>query len=397
MNESMLAGMSEATRLTRSGRLSEATALIQRALRGQYAPAAAAAAEEGHERTPIEGSFRVIKTVPASQPEPSADTPADLFAGLSRGWPNLDLPGLRPRHKPAQPGVNIPSGGRFIEGSFRNQAGARHYKLYIPSGYRGQALPLVVMLHGCTQDPDDFAAGTHMNHLAEARDCLVLYPAQAQSANLQKCWNWFQDGDQRRDSGEPALIAGMTRQIVTEYSLDPRRVYVGGLSSGGAMAAILGATHPDLYTAVGVHSGLAAGSARDLPSAFAAMRQGCAGRGAGARATPAIVFHGDRDTTVHPRNGEQVVAQFAAGVGAKPRVSRQPGQVPGGHAYTRTNYHDAQGKVFLEHWLIHGAGHAWAGGSTGGSYADPKGPDAAGEMLRFFLEHALEQASAAAH
>jgi poly(hydroxyalkanoate) depolymerase family esterase len=357
INESMLAGMREATRLTQAGRLNEATAMIQGALRGQ----------------------------PTSRP------PVNRFvnaAPMAQGFklPAMDPP--LPRRSPADP---PPAGGRFIDGSYSSHAGTRSYKLYVPGNYRGQPLPLVLMLHGCTQDPDDFAAGTRMNHLAEAEGCLVLYPAQAPCANPQKCWNWFKDGDQQRSGGEPALLAGLTREIVSRFSLDSRRIYAAGLSAGGAMAAILGATHPDLYAAVGIHSGLAAGAARDLPSAFAAMRQGGKGFGSAGYRVPTIVFHGDRDTTVHPRNGELVIAQAASGAGAgeNPLASTQRGQVPGGHAYTRVVYRDPDESVFMEHWIIHGAGHAWAGGSQSGSYTDPRGPDASREMLRFFSRHVL--------
>jgi poly(hydroxyalkanoate) depolymerase family esterase len=244
------------------------------------------------------------------------------------------------------------------------------------------------MLHGCTQSPDDFAAGTRMNFLAEERNCFVVYPEQPSGANQSKCWNWFRTGDQQRDGGEPSLIAGITREVMRDYPIDPNRVYVAGLSAGGAAAAIMAATHADLYAAVGIHSGLACGAASDLPSAFVAMRQGGGSKIAdGGPPVPTIVFHGDRDTTVHPNNGDQIVEQSAKAAGLKAKVI--DGRVPQGHAYTRTNLTDAGGRAVSEHWNVHGAGHAWSGGSPAGSYTDPRGPDATREMLRFFLEHSL--------
>jgi poly(hydroxyalkanoate) depolymerase family esterase len=245
----------------------------------------------------------------------------------------------------------------------------------------------VVMLHGCTQSPDDFAAGTRMNFIAEEQNCLVVYPAQPSAANPSKCWNWFRAADQHRDEGEPSLIAGITRRVMQDYSVDPKRVFVAGLSAGGAAAAIMGATYSDLYAAVGIHSGLAYGAATDMPSAFAAMRQG--GKGsrqtvAGGPMIPTIIFHGDRDTTVHPDNGAHVV-EHAIGA-TKTRKKEHRGKIPGGHGYTHTTYADAEREI-LEHWNIHGAGHAWSGGSPAGSYTDGEGPDATKEMLRFFLGH----------
>jgi poly(hydroxyalkanoate) depolymerase family esterase len=284
--------------------------------------------------------------------------------------------------------------GSFITGTYANQAGTRPYKLYVPTGRAGKALPLIVMLHGCTQTPDDFAAGTRMNALAEDRGCFVLYPAQTQAGNRSRCWNWFRRGHQRRDRGEPAIIAGMTREVMKRYGTDTRKVYVAGLSAGGAMAAVMGASYPDLYAAIGIHSGLAVGSAHDVPSAFAAMRgmpppaARSAASGAAAYAVPVIVFHGDQDTTVHPRNGEHVVVQSVdRHTAGSNNLSVERGRVPGGHAYTRTVHTDSNGRVVVEHWLVHGAGHAWSGGSLRGSYTDPKGPDAAGAMMRFFHQH----------
>jgi poly(3-hydroxybutyrate) depolymerase len=216
-----------------------------------------------------------------------------------------------------------------------------------------------------------------------------VYPAQARAANGSNCWNWFKAGDQQRDRGEPSIIADITRDVIREYHIDPSRVYVAGLSAGGAMAAIMGAAYPDLYAAVGIHSGLPVGAAHDLPSAFAAMKNGSAtreARNARKEPIPVIVFHGDRDVTVHPSNGEQVLAQC---IGPdRPEVTIEKGQVPRGRTYTRTVRFDGRGKPIAEQWIVHGAGHAWSGGSRKGSYTDPKGPNAASEMLRFFYAHA---------
>jgi poly(hydroxyalkanoate) depolymerase family esterase len=242
------------------------------------------------------------------------------------------------------------------------------------------------MLHGCKQTPDDFAAGTRMNELAEEEGFLVAYPGQPFSANPLKCWNWFSAGDQLRDSGEPSLIAGITRQIMCEFAVDPTRVYIAGLSAGGATAAIMGSAYPDLYAAICVHSGLACGAAKDLASAFSAMRQGGSLLLGGARRPlPTIVFHGDRDNTVSPLNGDQVIVQSKAGMQLHLTISR--GQSTGGISYTRTLQADGRGRPILEQWVLHGAGHAWSGGSPAGSYTDPRGPDASREMLRFFLEN----------
>lgn len=333
-----------------------------------------------------------------------ADTLAGFVsppAGGADSLPPLDwqafMPTVPGRPASPEPDAPLPDGACFLEGVYTGAAGSQSYKLYVPASLpAGEARPLLVMLHGCTQDADDFAAGTRMNALAEEARCFVLYPVQAQGANLSKCWNWFRAEDQQRDQGEPALLAGLTRWILATYPVDARRVYVAGLSAGGAMAAILGTTHPDLYAAIGVHSGLAPGSAHDLLSAFTAMQgKGTPDSHTGRRSVPTIIFHGDRDATVHPRNGDQVMAHGtgrAANDDGDPSVATaasRGGRVAGGHAWTCTVQHDDEGRTRLEHWLIHGAGHAWAGGSARGSYTDPAGPDASREMLRFFAQHSL--------
>jgi poly(hydroxyalkanoate) depolymerase family esterase len=276
--------------------------------------------------------------------------------------------------------VKLP--GEFLDGSYTNQAGTRSFKLYVPSSYRGEPVPLIVMLHGCTQDPDDFALGTQMNAVAEEMHCLVVYPAQTQQANASRCWNWFNALDQQRDQGEPSIIAGITRAVMDSHAVDPRQVYVAGLSAGGAMAAIMGTLYPDLYAAVGVHSGLPFASAQDLPSALAAMNGKFGRERPAGGILPVIVFHGDQDKTVHPANADAVIAQRAHRHADAIHV--EPGRVPDGHAYTRTVHRRPDGTPTAEQWLIHGAGHAWSGGSAHGSYTDGKGPDASREMLRFF-------------
>ena len=397
--------MLEATRLTRANRLIEATALIQRMLRGATEPATTISL---HDIAPIGNKPPIIDANAEASDEtryPHARTASfaqpHYFRALRDStyrvdWPSRHgLPGWMQQPMPVSTADIVPEGGKFIEATYANPAGRRAYKLYIPTGYRGQALPLVVMLHGGTQTPDDFAAGTRMNIIAEEETCLVVYPAQPSHANPAKCWNWFRPNDQHRGRGEPSLVAGITRQIMHDYSVDPKRVYVGGLSAGAAAAAVMGATYPDLYAAIGVHSGLACGAADDLISAFAAMRQGGCGCASEFDETsavledgppvPTIVFHGDRDAIVHPRNADHVIACSMKTTNWQKTVHR--GQVPGGHAYTRTIHTDENGRAVFEQWCIHGAGHAWSGGSPAGSYTDPRGPDAAREMLRFFRDH----------
>lgn len=395
MNALPMIDMYEATRLTREGRLAEAMALLQ-----GIAPRVPRETAN-RDRDPAQGSTLLDMQPPAEAggawTAPFARSPAQAKtpARAARVQVN-EAPDRRPRpafdldaFSTARPVVGrapLISGATFEERTYADQVGTRVYKLYVPSRFVGQPLPLLVMLHGCTQSPDDFAAGTQMNALAEEHLFLVAYPAQSSSANAQKCWNWFSAADQRRDQGEPALIAGITRHIMREFPVEAGRVFIAGLSAGGAAAATMGATYPDLYAAIGVHSGLACGVARDLPSAFTAMRRGGKvqdpGRRAG-RAVPTIVFHGDRDTTVSAVNGDQVIAQAKAGVRLRAKVTT--GRSAGGVAFTRTEHRDAQEKPVLEQWLMHGTGHAWSGGDAAGSFIEPRGPDASREMVRFFL------------
>jgi poly(hydroxyalkanoate) depolymerase family esterase len=278
--------------------------------------------------------------------------------------------------------------GDFIAGHFVADFGSLRYKLFIPSEYDGSPLPLIVMLHGCGQDADDFACGTGMNALAEKYHCLVAYPEQSACANGAKCWNWFEQANQLRGQGEPALIAGVATRIMSDYAVDAGKVFVAGLSSGGAMAVILGRTYPDLFTAVGCHSGLAHGAATDRVGALRAMRHGAdvalLHRMEAGDSVPTIVFHGDLDSTVHPTNGGRIVEQSIHARAALD-ASQEIGEATG-RAFTRAIHRSKSGDIFAEQWTVHGAGHAWSGGSGRGSYTDANGPDASEAMLRFFIQ-----------
>jgi poly(hydroxyalkanoate) depolymerase family esterase len=292
-----------------------------------------------------------------------------------------------------------PARESFIERSYTNSHGSRQYKLFIPSRYQGQPLPLLVMLHGCLQDPDDFALGTRMNAIAEEQGLFVLYPAQSESANQTRCWNWFIAAHQRRDQGEPSIIAGMTQEVIRSYHIDARRVYIAGMSAGGAMAAIMAATYSDLYAAVGIHSGMPFGGAQNFFAAIAAMKDG-AGIGARlpAKSIPLIVFHGDQDNMVNSRNADQIIAQWLGGPDPKRQkssmaeASMAEAKEGNGRAFTRTTYRDEAGRELAENWLVHDAGHAWSGGGAAGSFTDAAGPDASREMLRFFLNRSADAA-----
>jgi poly(hydroxyalkanoate) depolymerase family esterase len=289
-----------------------------------------------------------------------------------------------------------PGGGEFLSGTFDSDARSLEYKLYVPSAYRNEPLPLVVMLHGCGQSAADFARGTGMNELAEEAGCLVLYPEQSSQANWNRCWNWYDEAHHERDEGEPALIAALTRSLISQYAVDESRVSVAGLSAGGAMAVILGRTYPDLFKAVGCHSGLAHRSATDSLSAMSAMRDGAdlasCKQSTPLASIPVIVFHGDEDRTVHQKNSADVVRQTiechlaqVPGEARELAVHEETGEASG-RSFTRHTHRDETGGVVAEHWTIHGTGHAWSGGNLHGSYADARGPDASREMLRFFIQ-----------
>jgi len=374
--------MRETLRLMQTGDLQAATRAIQQRLRRNAEP-------------PMAGSPPVFRH--GALPDMGADCIDAEFTVVER--PRQESP-KGPRGPVWQPGgaFRTRSDGNFQMHEFSCAAGSIPYKLFIPNGLDGAPAPLLLMLHGCTQSPDDFARGTRMNTLAQRHGYVVAYPAQTAERNPNKCWNWFRSGDQQRGRGEPALLAELSRHLLGTHRLDEHRVYAAGLSAGGAMAAVLASTYPDVFAAIGVHSGLPVGLAHNLPSAFAAMREGrgaapAAGRSGAARSepVPTIVFHGDGDTTVHPSNGDDVIEQCLGATHHAARtmpgsntVQVERGVTPGGRRYTRTLHSTPDGRVAAEHWVIHGAPHAWSGGDPRGTYTDPSGPDASAEMLRFF-------------
>ncbi|MBV9161706.1 MAG: PHB depolymerase family esterase [Pseudonocardiales bacterium] len=347
--------MAEALRLTRDGQLAQAVAHLQRGLGGG---------------------------------------PPDATAALA--WPKLTallnrlgtLPGTVARRSPPRTAATAAAGaaGEVRHLTHTEPAGTRSYELYIPSGYTGDPVPLVVMLHGGKQNATDFATGTRMNDHAEKHTFLVAYPEQSTTANSGGYWNWFNPSHQAAGRGEPSIIAGITRQVMSDHAVDPARIYIAGLSAGGAMAAVMAATYPELYAAVGVHSGISYRAASDVASAFSAMKTG--GASASGGNLPLIVFHGDRDTIVAPVNARNLIVSrlSAAAAALRPHTTTQAGQ-DSSRPYTRTHYTDPTGTVVAESWIVHGGGHAWYGGDPAGSYTDPHGPNASAEMARFFLQH----------
>jgi poly(hydroxyalkanoate) depolymerase family esterase len=336
-----LKALQEATRLTRAGRLTEAVETLQ----GAGGP-----------------SSSVPWAMPTGGPLSSGGF---LSTGTSRPG---DAPGAV-------------ADGRGTRGSFTGPAGTRSYRLVVPSSARSGRPGLLVMLHGGTQSADDFAAATGMDDLAEREGFVVVYPEQSRQANAMGYWNWFEPRHQARDGGEPSLIAGIVRAVAAETGTDPDRTFVAGFSAGAAMSAVMGATHPDLVAGIGVHSGLPHGAARDVGSAFAAMRGGPSPVVANPR--PTIVVHGDADRTVAASCAAGVVA---AALQDGPRCTRQETAAPAadGRGWTQERWTGPDGRLRVESWTVHGSGHAWSGGRAGGSYTDPTGPDASRAMVEFF-------------
>ena len=293
--------------------------------------------------------------------------------------------------KPKPPAASIrkplPAPGSFVDGVFQGATGKLSYKLYTPKGPAGRRLPLMVMLHGCSQTAADFAAGTGMNSLADEMGFLVLYPQQSAMANFNRCWNWHHPANRKRGNGETGMIAGLTRHVIAACKADPSRVYISGISAGGIAAAVTGNAYPEIYAAIGVHSGLVAGEIDSLRGALAAMRSGPAGivTSKSVLPLPTIVFQGDRDKVVHPSNATGFVDLMRRSSAAPMKETVDKGSSASGRDYTRTQYRFGTAIPLLEQWMVHGNGHAWSGGQSAGSHTDPAGPDASRAMARFFL------------
>ncbi len=398
MNNEFVAEILRATGSLRSGDPAGVTAIIQNALSAAGLTSSAGDGTSGdpnpaiHEPHTLPLGAGRSHTLSATD-RSAAETPERGRPHTASGWKRARARGndAGSRQSVPTPELPLPDGAMFLDLRYSCAAGARRYRLYVPSSAGEGLQGLIVMLHGCTQNPEDFAAGTGMNALAEEHRLLIVYPAQTRGDNSMSCWNWFRPGDQMRDTGEPAIIAGLTERVRVQYAIPNGRVFVAGLSAGGAMAAIMGETYPELYGAIGVHSGLAYGSANDVMSAFTVMR-GQVGielppsrhGGAGTEANPRmIVFHGSADTTVHPSNAERIIASQGESLGKSSRSEHGPsGDI---RAYTRLVSERDDGTHAIECWMIEGAQHAWSGGHPGGSYTDPRGPNASAAMVRFFL------------
>lgn len=304
--------------------------------------------------------------------------------------------------------------GRFVDGAFSSDAGTRRWRLWVPDGYdAGRKHPLVVMLHGCTQDPDDLARGTRLTEHADRHALLVLLPEQPEAANAKKCWNWYEGAHQHRERGEPSLIAGMTRQVMAEWAVDGRRVYIGGISAGAAMASLTSVAYPDLYAAVALHSGIPYRAAGTVLEGLGVMATGAADTrrlarlareemGSRARPIPAIIVQGASDPVVKPVNATHSRdlwlemnalargADSAAG-GPPDQSGRRVEAQAAGLDFVKECHgpETAARECEVVTLTVAGLGHAWSGGSKLGTFTDERGPDATGEILRFLLAHAM--------
>ncbi len=336
------------------------------------------------------------KSKPRSKPKTSGKDPA--AKGGSRpltvtrlGQSGRAYPKIKPASATARSRMQMPKGASFQSLVHDCAFGSRDFRLYLPASAATAALgmPVLVMLHGCGQTPEDFAIGTGMNALAEELGFIIVYPTQSRQDHRNRCWNWFRRSDQSRIEGEPALLASLTQHVLATCPADPARVYIAGLSAGAAMALIVAAAYPDIFAAVGAHSGLAVGAAHDATSAILAMKHGAPGdRSLGPM--PTINFHGDDDKVVHVRNGRYITGRAADAYPDLHRIERA-GRTDGGHAFMRVSHRRGQRKSFIEFWGIAGLGHAWSGGSPAGRFTDPSGPDASREILRFLFQHRTTQ------
>ncbi len=331
-------------------------------------------------------AFRSEGAEPRKTAAPQAGRAIGSVIRRLKATPSL-VPGLVPRSNGRKGPSGIPKGAQYLTQTHRSMFGTRGYRLYLPASQPRRPKGLIVMLHGCKQTPDDFARGTHMNALAEKHGLAVAYPAQTRRHNATSCWNWFKPGNQVRGRGEPAILASLTRQLMREYGLGRDDVFVAGLSAGGAMAAILADVYPDVFSAAGVHSGLARGSASGVVSAMSAMHSGGTPNGiavTGSRSdlVRRIIFQGEGDQTVNPSNASQIVAAEVGDDAAPTKIGKRTVR---GRGYCRSDFADSDGATQIELWMIEGSGHAWSGGRAEGSYTDTKGPDASAQMVRFFL------------
>lgn len=390
---------------------------LQSALLKAFLPTAPKRRRARRPPTPAAAMAKAVRSATRALP-PAARALPTAAASLTK--PALTKPARPKRKRPAsarstkrkaaarRPGTAASAGvrGRWISARFTGPAGTRAYKVYVPTGLRKTTkVPLVLALHGCTQNADDFAAGTRLNDLADRQRFVVVYPEQGVTHNAQRCWNWFRPQHQFRAQGEPAILAGIVRKVSQEtarWRIDPERVYVLGISAGGAMSVVLAATYPELFAAVGVHSAPPYRSASSPAGALAAMHGRAVAPPIDAAVLeampPMIIFQGTMDGTVSSGNGQRVADQWLAyhqhGVGrtgsppvGRPRVTSSPAPRPttarSRRGYTVNRWY-AGGQKVLELWTVQGLGHAWSGGSSAGSYIDGRGPRATTEMWKFF-------------
>ncbi|HSP25860.1 MAG TPA: PHB depolymerase family esterase [Saliniramus sp.] len=396
MTRTLAASMRRMNRLMRPAEMTRASRSFQKAMTGfmvgtALAPLPASKPKLAKPRKAAASKAAASKAAASKSAAPKVGRALGTVITQLRAAQSL-MPGATPRRTGRELLPRIPDGAQYLTRTHRSAAGSRDYKLYLPASGQERPKGLILMLHGCSQTPDDFAIGTHINALAEKQGFAVAYPAQTRGHNGASCWNWFKPGHQSRGAGEPAILASLTRKLMREFDLGRDAVFVAGLSAGGAMAAILADVYPDVFSAAAIHSGLTRGAARDVISAMSAMRSGGVSQGiaptVAMRSLPVrrIVFQGDADSTVHPSNAAMIVA---AAVGDDAVPTKTGKRTVRGRGYARSHFAGSDGAVMLELWMIEGSGHAWSGGRAGGSYTDSKGPDASVQMFRFFLADSL--------